>query len=438
MSSDTSVHNFSAFIGIDRSDRVIDATALDPSGAHVSHQQISTKPTALKEWLYAQRDAFPEGSLAICIEQPCANLTAFLSQFDFVVLFLINPATLKRWREAFQVSRAKDDRNDSRHLAELLHARHAHFKSWQPQDADTRLLRRLCLDRRALVNQRTQLTNRLKAVLKDFFPLALEITGREIHTSLACRLLLKWPTLAQLQRANPETIRAFYYKLGSRRPKVIDKRLEAIAAAVPLTEDPAILRPSTLMVSALAKQLNTLRAEILVYDQEIEALYASHPEHAIFDSIPGAGATLGSRLLVIFGTNRDRFEEASAAQRFFGMAPVTKQSGQTRIVHRRYACPHFERQTFIEWVGQTIMKSTWARACYDHMKAKGMRHYCALRTLAYKWIRVIFRCWKERIPYNEDRYIAALRKAGSPIVERIDKLLKLANNSVNNPSEITC
>ena len=67
-----------------------------------------------------------------------------------------------------------------------------------------------------------------------------------------------------------------------------------------------------------------------------------------------------------------------------------------------------------------------------------MRHYAALRTLAFKWIRIIFRCWKDRVPYDEATYIAALRKAGSPIVTRIDALLNAANNSANNSSEITC
>ena len=438
MSSDRSSQPFAAFFGIDRSDQVIDSTCLDSSGQHAGYQRVSTKPAALKEWLYAQREAFPSGPLAICIEQPCANLSAFFSQFDFVVLFLINPVTLKRWREAFQVSKAKDDRNDSCHLAQLVFERHSHFKPWRPQDADTRLLRRLCEGRRALINQRTQLTNRLKAVLKDYFPLALEVSGEEIHANLACRFLSKWSCLASLQRAKAETIRAFYYKMGSRRPKTIERRLEEIAAAVPLTEDPAIVRSSVLMVRALVKQLDALRAEIAVFEEEIDGLYASHPEHALFASIPGAGTTLGSRLLVVFGTNRDRFEEASAAQRFFGIAPVTKQSGRTRAVHRRRACPHFELQTFMEWVGQTIMKSTWSRACYDHLRAKGMRHYAALRTLAFKWIRIIFRCWKDRVPYDEATYIAALRKAGSPIVTRIDELLDVAHNSANNSSEITC
>ena len=392
-SSDSSLA-FSAFIGIDRSDRVIDATCLDPSGNHLGHQQVSTKPAALQEWLYAQRDAFPEGSLAICIEQPCANLSAFFSRFDFVVLFLINPATLKRWREAFQVSRAKDDRNDSRHLAELIHQRHAHFKPWRPQDTDTRLLRRLCEGRRSLIDQRTQLTNRLKAVLKDYFPLALEVTGEDIHANLACRFLAKWTTLTSLQRAKPETIQAFYHSLNSRRPSAIAKRLVAIAEAVPLTEDPAIVKPSVMMVHTYVRQLDVLRSEIAKFEAQIEVLYASHPEHALFASIPGAGTILGSRLLVVFGTDRDRFEESSAAQRFFGIAPVTKQSGRTRVVSRRRACPHFELQTFMEWVGLSIMKSTWARACYDHLKEKGMRHYAALRTLVYKWIRIIFRCWQ--------------------------------------------
>ena len=434
----TNASPYAAFIGIDRSDRNIDATILHPNGDQAAYERVSTKPSSLRDWLYQVRDDFSNGPLAICIEQPCANLTAFLSQFDFVVLFLINPATLKRWREAFQVSKAKDDRNDSKHLAQLVHERHAKLQAWCPQDADTRMLRRLCESRRHLVNRRTQLTNQLKAILKDYFPLALEITGREIHTRLACRFLTKWPSLERLQRAEPERIRSFYYLHGSRRPKVIDQRLADIAEAVPLTEDPAIVKPAIMMVKAIVKQLDALRQHIDQFEAAIDKLYHSHKDAAIFESLPGAGSVLGSRLLVSFGSDRDRYENASAVQKFCGIAPVTKQSGRTRVVSRRLASPHFERQTFIEWVGQTVIKSVWAKAFYQRMKDKGMGHWSALRSLAYRWIRVIYRCWKDRQPYDEERYIKCLTATGSPLAPIIRELQSSANNPTNNSQEFTC
>src|SRR5262252_1026234 len=85
--------------------------------------------------------------------------------------------------------------------------------------------------------------------------------------------------------------------------------------------------------------------------------------------------------------------------------------------HWRSACPTFLRQTFVEWVGETIPRSFWARAFYDRHKAKGASHAASIRALAFKWIRIIFRCWVDRLPYDESRYLSALQKRGSPVLK---------------------
>jgi len=164
----------------------------------------------------------------------------------------------------------------------------------------------------------------------------------------------------------------------------IEKRLALIEEAIPLTHDEAILEASSLHCSALVTQFNALRKSIDAYDREIETLFNEHEDRKIFQSLPGAGSNLGSRLIVLFGTDRERFPRAASVQKFSGIAPVTKQSGNMRVVHRRYACPKFHRQTFLEWVGQTITRSLWSKAYYEQQKAKGVSHYTALRTLAYK------------------------------------------------------
>ena len=44
----------------------------------------------------------------------------------------------------------------------------------------------------------------------------------------------------------------------------------------------------------------------------------------------------------------------------------------------------------------------------------------ARRALAYKWQRIIFRCWQDRVPYDESRYIARLRETNSPLLSFLD------------------
>jgi hypothetical protein len=81
--------------------------------------------------------------------------------------------------------------------------------------------------------------------------------------------------------------------------------------------------------------------------------------------------------------------------------------------------PKFLRQTFVEWAGQSVPKCAWAKAYYSHLRAAGKQHQAALRALAFKWIRVLWRCWQDRIPYNEARYIASLHQRKSPLAAHL-------------------
>jgi len=121
------------------------------------------------------------------------------------------------------------------------------------------------------------------------------------------------------------------------------------------------------------------------------------------------------------GSDRSRFESASEIQQYSGIAPVTDRSGKHVWIHRRFACPKFLRQTFHEFAGQSIKFCAWARAYYDMKRGVGKGHHAAVRALAYKWIRIIFRCWQDRVGYDEKTYIRALQRSGSPVLGFMDK-----------------
>ena len=131
---------------------------------------------------------------------------------------------------------------------------------------------------------------------------------------------------------------------------------------------------------------------------------------------PGAGAQLAPRLMVAFGIDRDRYDTAADLQKYAGVAPVLERSGQKTWIHWRYSCPKFIRQTFVEWAGQSIKQSFWAKAYYQQQIDKGKSHHVATRALAFKWIRIAFRCWKNRTPYDESRYLEALKSRGAPLL----------------------
>ncbi|MFN7944284.1 MAG: hypothetical protein U0Z53_02955 [Blastocatellia bacterium] len=105
---------------------------------------------------------------------------------------------------------------------------------------------------------------------------------------------------------------------------------------------------------------------------------------------------------------------------FSGIAPVIERSGQACRTRWRYFCPKFLRQTFVEFAGQSIPFCGWARAFYHRQRSKGKGHAAALRALAFKWIRIIWKCWQTRTPYDEARYLAQLRKTNSPLIALLE------------------
>jgi hypothetical protein len=199
----------------------------------------------------------------------------------------------------------------------------------------------------------------------------------------------------------------------------MEARLKAIKAAVPLTQDPGVIVPCKLHVMVLIEQLRLALQAIEQFDRHIAELAPTLPDYRLFEGLPGAGPHLTPRLLVAFGEDRERYQRAEELQKFTGIAPVTERSGKKSWVHWRWQCPTFLRQTFIEWASQTINKSFWAGAYYHQQRAKGSTYQAAVRALAFKWIRILYACWKTRTPYDESKYLNALKRRGSPLLSNL-------------------
>ena len=163
----------------------------------------------------------------------------------------------------------------------------------------------------------------------------------------------------------------------------------------------------------LVGMLQVVLDAIKTYDQTIAELAPKHDDYDLFSSLPGAGPSLAPRLLVAFGEQRNRFKNAAELQKYSGIAPVTERSGTKHWVHWRWQCPTFLRQTFVEWAAQTINKSYWAGQFYYQQREKGLTYQAACRSLAFKWIRIAYRCWQTGAHYDESKYLKALERRGS-------------------------
>ena len=414
---------YAALIGIDWADQKHDICLIDSATTQREACVLRHSPQAIQEWAAGLRHRFGGQKIAVCLEQSRGPLIYALMKYDFLTLYPVNPSTLSRYREAFSPSRHKDDASDAAYLAELLLSHRDHLRAWQPDDEQTRTLRYLVEHRRRLVDDRTRISNRVTSLLKCYFPQVLQWFP-DIRTTLVCDFLLRWPSLERLRRVRRETLSKFFRSHNSLRRETIEKRVGLIKEAVPLVTDRAVIAASALMVKVLAAQMKTTLSAIHEFDTEIAALCAVNEDFALMKRLPGAGQNYAARLTVALGTDRERWQSADELAQLSGIAPVIERSGKSCRVRWRYFCPKFLRQSFHEYAGESIRHSFWARAYYDEQRARGKSHQAATRALAFKWIRIIYRCWQTRTAYDEVKYLDGLRKKGSSL------LTYAANNPV--------
>jgi transposase len=419
--------DFAALIGLDWGSEEHALCLHDCTTGQRETSTLEHTPEAIAQWTAALEKRFPQRQIALCLEQAKGALISSLMAYPFLVLYPVNPATAARYRQAFKTSRAKSDPSDAQVCLELLLQHRDKLTPWLPDDPQTRALARLLEHRRGTVDLRTLLTNMLRDALKSFYPQALELAGQDLFAPLACQFLLKWPSLQELQKARKDTVRKFYYAHNCRRLDVINKRLEGIAQMTPLSHDLALVEPAKVHVTMLARQLLQLSAALKEYDSRIAQLFAHHADAFIWESFPGAGPTLAPRLCCAFGSERSRYQSAAAIQQYSGIAPVTERSGKNQHwVHRRWGRPHFVHQSFFEYANQSVLHCAWAKLFVQEQIAKGKKHSTAVRALAFKWQRIMFVCWRDRLPYEETTYLNSLKRRGSPLAPKLELTLAKA------------
>jgi hypothetical protein len=415
--------DYAAFVALDWGDehhafawRLADTDALEQGS-------FAASPEALHEWFEQLRRRCDGRPVAVVVEAGNPSLLLALLEHRWLKLYPIHPATSARFRTAFCPSGAKDDGPDARLLLSLLCQHRDRLSPLVLDTPGTRELDALVRLRRAAVDRRTGLTNTLGRVLKDYFPQALVLAGTDLAAPLARAFLRRFPELTTVQKCRPATLRTFYHQHHVRADSCIEERLTLVRLARPLHTDRALIEPAKLEVALLLDQLEVLTRHIAQLEQRVATAFAAHPQASFFAALPGAGPALAPRLLVAFGDHAERYPDASALQKYAGVAPVREKSGHHVWTHWRWNAPTFLRQSFVEWAGQTVVRSPWAGAFYRQQLHAGKTHHAILRALAFKWIRILWRCARDQTTYDEARYLQALHRKNSPLLAWLDQPL---------------
>jgi transposase len=360
--------------------------------------------------------SFPK--LGVAIETCCGPAVERLLEAGLDV-YPLNPKAAQRYRDRKAPSGGKSDSLDARSFADALRTDGHGWRVLWPQDPQTQELRLLCRDEIGLIQQRTALVNQLQEALHEYYPTALQAFDDWTLPS-TWEFIIAFPTPCALVQAGKRKWEKFLHVHKLYRAQAALRRLELFAHAGEfVSPNPAVTRAKSFLAVALAKQLRILEAQLDAYRARIQKLFDEHPDHDIFDSLPGAGEKLAPRLLAGLGRNRAEFDSPEALQCYAGTAPVSFQSGKMHKVHLRRACNRWLRATVHLWADESRHLCAWAQAYYQHKKKHGMSHAAALRCLGQRWLKILWRMWQDGTPYNEGLHMRNQVRHGSWVIALI-------------------
>lgn len=358
--------------------------------------------------------AFPK--LGVAIETSCGPAVEHLLDLG-ATIFPMNPKAAQRYRDRKRPSGGKSDPLDGWCFADALRTDGHAWRPLIPQDPLTDELRMLCRDEIQFIEQRTALVNQLQAALYEYYPAALEAFD-DWTLPAAWDFVLAFPTPQKLADAGKRKWQNFLHVNKLYRPQTANARLEAFAKALQFVNpNPAVTNAKSLMAITLARQLRIVQAQLDEYRSRIEKLFAQHPDHEIFESLPGAGDKLAPRLLAEIGAQREQFDDAIALQSYAGVVPATHQSGKSCWNRIRWACNKHLRSAAHLWVDLSRRYCAWADIYYKKKKRGGMAHATALRCLAARWFKIISKMWKDHTVYDEATHTRNQVNHGSWIID---------------------
>jgi transposase len=393
------------YAGIDWADDHHDAVVLDDSGRVLTTLHVSHTPAGLAQLTSAlEQICGPDAKeqLACIVETNRGLLIAALLAAGFAV-YPVNPKTVDRRRNAAGV---KTDQIDAYLLAKTGRSDLADLRRLTPDSPLIEELKSLTRDQDSLIQSQTRLLNQLTACLKAYYPVALELFSK-LHQKSTAAFLRAYPTPQAAMAASVEAIAAVLKSAGHTRAEQAAATIWQTLHQPHLVADPVTTRTKARLMLALLAQLQPLMEQIAGYDTEIERLFLSHADSALFASLPRAGRRLAPRLLAEIGDERSRYGDAAGLQALAGTAPVCFESGNYAKAHRRYACLKPLRNAMQQFAWQSTLQEGWALAYYQRKRSEGKSHTVAIRALANVWLRIIYAIWRDRTPYVTATFEAA-------------------------------
>jgi transposase len=394
------------FVGIDWAAESHDVCAVDESGTIRGRATVAHSREGLDELAGHLSRWAQQGEILVGIERPEGRLVDRILEAGYPIV-LIPTFAMKDLRRRYAVGGAKSDPGDAYVIADVTRTDGHRLRRLEPLSEETRALRSVVRARDDLVDQRVALSNQLQACLEAYWPGAAVIFS-DVCSEICLAFLERYPTPESASRLGEVRLGSFLKKAGysgRRSPAELLERLGAAPAGVVGVEAEA--RADA--VRAMVRVMRSLNHSIKDLDRAVIAHLGEHPDAEVFTSLPRSGRINAAQMLAEWGDCREAYPDPDAVAMLGGLCPVTHASGKHRDVSFRWACNKRLRVALTTFADNSRHASPWAAEIYRRAIARGCDHHHAVRILARAWVRVIWRCWQDRQPYDPALHGAAAR-----------------------------
>jgi transposase len=393
------------FVGIDWAKESHDVCLVDPAGTisgrtTVAHSQVGFDELARHLGRWAKH-----GQILVGIERPEGRLVDRILEAGYPIV-LIPTFAMKDLRRRYAVGGAKSDAGDAYVIADVARTDGHRLRRLEPLSEQTRALRSVVRARDDLVDQRVALGNQLRACLDAYWPGAAVIFA-DVASEICLAFLERYPTPESAARLGELRLGSFLKKAGysgRRSGAELLQRLRSAPAGISGVEAEA--RADA--VRSMVRVMRSLNRSIKDLDRAVVTHLGEHPDAEVFASLPRSGRINAAQMLAEWGDCREAYPEPDAVSMLGGLCPVTHASGKHRDVAFRWACNKRMRKPITTFANNSRHASPWAAEVYRRAVARGCDHPHAVRILARAWVRVIWRCWQDRRPYNPALHGAAV------------------------------
>lgn len=383
------------FIGIDNSSCDHKVRIINGNGKLQDSFTIANNYDGFKE---LSNKLIPYNSCKIGFELPHGPLVDYL-HLNHYHLFSINPLKIKRYKETHKVSGNKNDDIDAMAIAEYTANNESRMRELLFDSFEIEKLKALSTIHTKVTRNKSRHLNKLHFCVSQYFPLHNGLFS-DFGCTVQIEMIMKFPTYKELQGASDQELQDFLKAHNYRRQIYIDRLVQKVRAYSQLISEETEYA-NKIEAEYLCKMLGLLNEELYRLEKEMSKITVTHRLGKYFKSLPGAGNILSCKILALFGDEKNRFENANSVQCFYGTAPKNYQSGQYHKVMMRKACNKSARAVFHAFAFSSLRFSSWAREYYDTQRLKGKTHSVAVRALSNKWIKIIFRIWKNEVFYEE-------------------------------------